>query len=154
MCITTNIQLIAITDAMTTSSISTTTAGTTTMMLLNVAGTLLECVACTLLIVEVVKCVLDIERCVPISDTLLTGGVTVDDCDDGMSAEYVDTVEQFMGITVTSSSEPQHLSCSLVQIVQGLVLVNVIAMSDGVNVSFTPTVHLLIFPAIMVSLSI
>ena len=37
----------------------------------------------------------------------MTGGVTTDDCDDGVHAEYVDTVEQFMGITV--SSGPQHI---------------------------------------------
>ena len=94
-----------------------TTAGTTVTMV-DVPGTLLEGVAITLvvietvLIVDVVKCVWVSERCVPISDTLLTGGVTSelvtsvslytsDNCDDGVSGEYVDTVEQFMGITVS-----------------------------------------------------
>ena len=71
------------------------------------------------------------------------------DFDDGMSAEYVDTVEQFMGITV--SLESQHISSSVLQIVQTLPLVNVILMSDGVSVSFTSTVHHLTCPAVMVS---
>ena len=79
------------------------TAGTTMMTLLEGVASMLEITS----IVDVVKCVLDSDRCVPISGTLLTGGVTADDCDEGVSAEYVDTVEQFMGITV--SSESQHI---------------------------------------------
>ena len=56
-----------------------TTADTTTLMMVDVTGTLLEGVASTLvvietiLIVDVVKCVLDSKRCVSISGTLLTG---------------------------------------------------------------------------------
>ena len=86
------------------------TAGTKTLVMVDVAGTLLEGVASTLetvLAVDVVKRVLDSERCVPISGTLLTGGVTADDCDDGVTAECVDTVEQLLRNTV--SSESQHL---------------------------------------------
>ena len=85
-----------------------------------------------------------------------------------MSGGYVDTVEQFIGITMSSSSKPQHVSSSLVQIVQSLrLLANVILMSDGVihfmestwsysviSESFTSTVHQLKFPAVIVSLSI
>ena len=139
-----------------------TTADTTMMM----AETLLEGVAGTLetlLIADVVKCMWVSKRCVSISDTLLTGGVTVDselvtsivslytsdDCDDGVSG--VDTVEQFMGITM--SSKLQHILFSLLQIVQALLLLNVILMmSDGVNVSFTSAVHHLAFPVVMASL--
>ena len=64
-----------------------TTAGTSTT--LDVAGTLLEDVANklvvirTVLIVDVVKCVGVSERCVP--SRLLTGGITSDDCDNGVS---------------------------------------------------------------------
>ena len=88
MHITTSIQLIIITDVMTTSGISSATVGTITLFMVDMVGTELEGVASTLLTVDVVKCVLDSERCVSISGTLLTGGVTTDDCDDGMSAEY------------------------------------------------------------------
>ena len=81
----------------------------------------------------------------------MTGGVTSDVCDDGMSAECVDTVEQFMDITctVTSPLEPQHVPFSLVQIVQSLLVVNVVLMmSDRVGVSFTSAVHhQFVFPA-------
>ena len=134
-----------------------TTAGTITLMMVDVAGTLLEGVASTLetvLIVELVKCVWSwvSKRCVLISGTLLTGGITADDCDDGVTAEYVDTVEQFIRNTV-SSAESQHMyiSFSLLQTVQALALANVILMSDGVSVSFTSTVHHLTCPAVMVS---
>ena len=157
MRITTSIQVIAITDVRTTSSIISTvptTAGTTTLMMVDVAGTLLEGVASTLetvLIVEVVKCVWVSKRCVLISGTLLTGGITADDCDDGVTAEYVDTVEQFIRNTV-SSAESQHISFSLLQTVQALALANVILMRDGVSVSFTSTVHHLACPVVMVLL--
>ena len=155
MCITASIQLIVITDVRTTSSgitIPPMKVGATGIALLGVYGTL------------VVKCCVWVS-CVVIS-TLLTVEVanseilcavplyTSDDCDDGVSGEYVDTVEQFMGITVSLSSKPQHVSSSLVQIVQSLLLVNVILMSDGVSESFTSTVHQLKFPAVIVSLSI
>ena len=83
---------------------------------------------------------------------LLTGGVTSDDRDDGVSAEYIDKVEQFIRNNV--SSESQHISFSLLQIVQGLLVPTVILMSDEVCVSFTSTVHHLniVFPAVVVSL--
>ena len=143
MHITTNIQLIAITDVRSISiSAVPTTAGTIALIMVDVAGTLLKGVASTLetlLVVEEVKCVLNSERCVSISCTLLTGGVTVNDCGDGVSAEYVDTVEQFMGTTM--SSESQQLSSPLVQTVQALLFENVILMSNRVSVSFTSTVH-------------
>ena len=128
-----------------------TTASAGTMIMMNAAGTLLEGVASTLdtvLVVEVVKCVLDSERCVniPISGTLLTGGLTADDrCDDGVSAECtcVDTVEQSMGNIVSPADwEPRF---SLLQIVQALVVENVILIVSCV--SFTPTVHHLFFLA-------
>ena len=157
-------QLIAITDVMTTSSISSTvptTVGTTilAMVMVDVTGTV-EGVAGTLevietvLIVDVVKCVGVSKKYVPISGlALLTVGhgvmselvtsevslYTPDDCDDDVSAEYVDTVEQSTGITV--SSESQHiLSPLLAQLIQSLLLSNVmlmILMSDGVSGSFT-----------------
>ena len=151
MHITTSIQLITITDVMTTSSISSAvpTVGTIAFFMVDAAGTELEGVASTL---DVVKCVLDSERCVPISGTLLTGGITADDCDDGVSAEYVDTVEQFMGTTVSSKSQHILSSCIWLQTVQALALVNVILISDGVSVSFTSTVHHLAFPVVMASL--
>ena len=74
----------------------------------------------------------------------MTGGVTADDCDDGVSA--VDTVEQFMGVTI-SLVEPQHVLFLLVQIVQTLLLENVILMSDD-GVSVFSTAHHLISPAV------
>ena len=82
---------------MTTSSISTvipTPADTTILMMVDATRTLLEGVSSTLyivvvietvLIVDVVKCELDSKIC---------------DCDDGVSAEYVDTVKQFLSITI------------------------------------------------------
>ena len=123
---------------MTTSSISAvpTTAGT---MMLDVSETMGD-VASTLLVVEAVKCVLDSESWI-----LLTGGVTADDCDDGVST--VDTVEQFIRNTV--SPESQHILLPLVQTVQALLLENVIMMMSG---SFTSTVHHLISPAVLVLL--
>ena len=154
MCTTTSIQLIV----RATSSISPvpTTAGTTTLMMVDVAGTLLEGVASTLetvLVLEIVKCALDSKRCVPMSGTLLTGGLTSDDCDDdGVSAECVDTVEQFISNTV--SSESQHILFSLLQTVQALLVANLMLMSDGVSGSFTSTVHHPKCTAAMVSLSI
>ena len=156
-------QLIAITDVMTTSSISSTvptTVGTTilAMVMVDVTGTV-EGVAGTLevietvLIVDVVKCVGVSKKYVPISGlALLTVGhgvmselvtsaeslYTSDDCDDDVSAAYIDIVEQFMGITV--SSERQHIVSPLTQLVQSLLLSNVMLMtlmSDGVSGSFT-----------------
>ena len=126
-------SIIDIADARTTSSISAVpmTAGTTVLMMVYVIGTLLEGVASTLVVIEAVLIV----------------DVVSDGCDDGVSAEYVDTVEQFIRNTV--SSEPQHISFSLLQIAQGLALANVILMSDGVSVS---TVHHLTCPAVMVLL--
>ena len=154
MCITTSIQLIDITDVMTTSSISAvpTTAGTTILVMVDVTRTLLEGVACTLVVIEttldVVKCVWVSKRCVPISGTLLASVVTADselvtsavllytdNCDDDGTAAGVsgDTVEQFMSITV--SLEPQHIGSPLVQLVQSLLFSNEIMMSDGSRVS-------------------
>ena len=104
----------------------------------------------TVLIVDLVKRALDCEKCVPISGTLLTGGVTADDCDDGVTAECVDTVEQLVRNTV--SSESQHLSSLLVpvQISQALLVPNIILMMD---VSVTSTVHhQRVSPAVLVSL--
>ena len=106
--ITTIIQLIAITDVRTsiTSSISATAAGTTASvavdqrLLEGVTGTLLEGAAGilsvieTVLIVDLVKCVLDSKRCSPISGTPLTGRVTADDCDDGVNVECVYTCSE------------------------------------------------------------
>ena len=52
---------------------------------------------------------------------------------------------------VTMSAESQHLFWfSFLQIVQSLLLVNVILMSDGESVSFTSTVHHPTLPAVMV----
>ena len=120
-----------------------TTAGTKTLMMVDVTGTLLEGVACTLvvietiltvastlvvietvLIVEVVKCEWVSKRCVPICGTLLTGGVTADVLVTSVVSLYTSgdddgvsveyTVEHFMGVTVSSGS--QHiLPSSLVQ---------------------------------------
>ena len=98
-----------------------TTAGSTVLIpmeMLVVAGILLEGVA---------------------SERLLTGGVTADDCDDGVSAEYVDTVEQFVRNTV--SSESQHILFSLLQIVQALLVANVILMMIMSLSSFISTMH-------------
>ena len=160
MCIT-SIQLIAITDVMTTSSISSavpTTTGTTILVMVDsdVTATV-KGVAGTLVVIEitldVVKCVGISKRCVPINGTLLimTCGVTADsepvtsavslytpvDCDDGVSGEYViDMLEQCMGITV--SLGPQHIGSPLVQLVQSLLISNVIMMvlmSDEFRVS-------------------
>ena len=100
---------------------TTASAGTIILMMVDEAGTVLEGVASKLLVVDVVNCVLDSERCVPISSTLLTGGVTANDCDDidgtSASAECVVTVEQFIGISVSSSGESQHILSPLVQTV-------------------------------------
>ena len=156
MRIKTIIQLIAITDVMKTSSISNsavpTTAGTTILVMVDVTRTLLEGVASTLAVIEttldVVKCVWVSKRCVPISGTLLTGGVTADselvtsavllysDCDDDGTSVSGGTVEQCMGITVLL--EPQHIGSPLVQLVQSLLLSNEIMMvliSDGSRAS-------------------
>ena len=105
---------------------TTASAGTIILMMVDEAGTVLEGVASKLLVVDLVNCVLDSERCVPISGTLLTGGVTANDCDDidgtGARAECVVTVEQFIGISVSSSGESQHILSPLVQTVQALLV--------------------------------
>ena len=98
------------------------TTDSTIMAVVGMTGTLLEGVASTpdtVLIVDVVNCVLDSERCVPISGTLLTSGVTTGDCDGGVSAKYVDTVKQLL-ITMSLERVPQHILPPLVQLVQSL----------------------------------
>ena len=81
------------------------------------------------------------------SVSLYTSG----DCDDGVSGKYVDTVKQFMGITVSLELVPQHIlsSCAEVQLAQlPALLLNVILMT-GVSVSFTLTMHQLTLPAVL-----
>ena len=132
------------------------TAGTKTLMMMDGAATLLEGVASTLetlLTVNVVKGVWVSKRCVLISGTLLTGEVTSDDCDDGVSAECVDTVKQFLDITVLSELQHAYAAMyvsSLVQIVQSLLLANVILMMSDGSLSFTSTVRHQLFSPVMV----
>ena len=49
---------------------------------------------------------------VSVTSELVTSEVslyTSDDCDDDVSAEYVDTAKQFMDITVSSESQHAHV---------------------------------------------
>ena len=160
-----------------------TTAGTSTT--LDVVGTLLEgaanklVVIRTVLIVYVVKCGGVSERCVPISSTLLTGGITVDDCDNGVSvtseleisavslytsddcdddvsatselvtsavlpyisddcdddasAEYVDTVEQSMGIGPRATQ--LHFESEFMQLLMQTSLLSKVMLVSDVKVS-------------------
>ena len=82
-----------------------TTAGSAMMM----AGTLLEGVALT------VGVTADSELVISVVSLY-----TSDDCDDGVSAEYADTLKQFLSITLSLGPQHTDILSPLVHLVQSL----------------------------------